>query len=91
MMRHALFDRVKVLRGQHNSAPGLTVGSISVSLKMITNSLNPSAENWTVRCVSILQQIPTCGVPRKGVRHLVTQPDLRGILGYAEMDDFRRS
>jgi hypothetical protein len=53
-----------------------------------THPLNPSAENWTVRGVSVLQQIPRCGVPRKGLGNLVGEPHLCGILGCAEMNDF---
>jgi hypothetical protein len=53
-----------------------------------THPLNPSAESWTIRRVSVSQQIPRCGVPRKGLRNLAGKPHLGGILGHAKMNDF---
>ena len=53
-----------------------------------THPLNPSMENRTVRRISVSQQIPRRGVPRKGLRNLVGKPHLGGILGHAEMNDF---
>jgi hypothetical protein len=55
-----------------------------------THPLNPSVKNRTVRRVSVSQQIPRRGVPRKGLRNLVGKPHLAGIRGHAEMNDFCR-
>jgi hypothetical protein len=52
-----------------------------------THPLNPSAESWTIRRVSVSQQIPRCGVPRKGLCDLMGKPQLCGILGDTEMND----
>jgi hypothetical protein len=50
--------------------------------------LNPATESRTVRRVSISQQKPRCGVPGKGIDNLLGKPNLRGIFGHAEMNDF---
>jgi hypothetical protein len=52
------------------------------------HTLNPATESRTVRRVSISQQKPRCGVPGKGIGNLLGKPNLRGIFGHAEMNDF---
>lgn len=58
----------------------------------ITTSSTPIAE---AECGELdrttrlgLAEIPRCGIARKGLRHLVGEPHLCGILGPPEMNDF---
>jgi hypothetical protein len=40
---------------------------------------NPMTKCWTIRFVSVPQEIARCSVPGKSLGHLTGKPDLRGI------------
>ena len=50
--------------------------------------LEAIAEDWTIRCVAIPQQMSGCCVPRERLDDLSGQPDLCRVLCDIEMDNF---
>ena len=47
----------------------------------------PIAEDLTIRCVAVAQQISRCGIPREGFSNLMREPELGRILGDIEVND----
>ena len=52
-----------------------------------SHCLEAIAEDLTIRCVTVPQQISRCCVPREGLGHLMREPDLGWVLSDIEVND----